>query len=94
MEGSETVTVSGTTTASGITTVNPATLTIIDNETPNNPPTGQPRITGTARVGQTLTAVTADIQDADGPGRLLVSVEGRRNEYRRGNGFKLHADQQ
>ena len=68
MEGSETVTVSGTTTASGITTVNPATLTIIDNETPNNPPKGQPRITGTARVGQTLTAVTTDIQDADGLG--------------------------
>ena len=68
MEGSETVTVSGTTTASGITTVNSATLTIIDNETPNKTPTGQPRITGTARVGQTLTAVTADIQDADGLG--------------------------
>ena len=68
MEGSETVTVSGTTTASGITTVNPATLTIIDNETPNNPPTGQPRIIGTERVGQTLTAVTTDIQDADGLG--------------------------
>ena len=68
MEGSETVTVSGTTTASGITTINPATLTITDDETPNNPPTGQPRITGTARVGQTLTAVTTDIQDADGLG--------------------------
>ena len=59
---------SGTTTASGITTINPATLTIIDNETPNNPPTGQPRITGTPQVGQTLTAVTTDIQDADGLG--------------------------
>ena len=68
MEGSETITVSGTTAASGITTVNPATLTIIDNDTPNNPPTGQPRITGTARVGQTLTAVTTDIQDANGLG--------------------------
>ena len=68
MEGSETVTVSGTTTVSGITTVNPATLTIIDDDTPNNPPMGQPRITGTARVGQTLTAVTTDIQDADGLG--------------------------
>ena len=66
MEGSETVTVSGT--ASGITTINPATLTITDDDTPNNPPTGQPRITGTARVGQTLTAVTTDIQDADGLG--------------------------
>ena len=68
MEGSETVTVSGTTTASGITTITAATLTITDDETPNNPPTGQPRITGTARVGQTLTAVTTDIQDADGLG--------------------------
>ncbi len=68
MEGSETVILSGTTTASGITTINPATLTITDDETPNNPPTGQPRITGTARVGQTLTAVTTDIQDADGLG--------------------------
>ena len=68
MEGSETVILSGTTTASGITTINPATLTITDDETPNNPPMGQPRITGTARVGQTLTAVTTDIQDADGLG--------------------------
>ena len=68
MEGSEMVILSGTTTASGITTINPATLTITDDETPNNPPTGQPRITGTARVGQTLTAVTTDIQDADGLG--------------------------
>ena len=68
MEGSETVTVSGTTTASGITTINPATLTIIDDDTPNKTPTGQPRITGTPQVGQTLTAVTTDIQDADGLG--------------------------
>ena len=68
MEGPETVTVSGTTTASGITTINPATLTITDDDTPNNPPTGQPRITGTPQVGQTLTAVTTDIQDADGLG--------------------------
>ena len=68
MEGSETVTVSGTTTASGITTINPATLTIIDDDTPNNPPAGQPRITGTPQVGQTLTAVTTDIQDVDGLG--------------------------
>ncbi len=68
MEGSETITVSGATAASGITTVNPATLTIIDNDTPNNPPTGQPRITGTARVSQALTAVTIDIQDDDGLG--------------------------
>ena len=71
MEGSETVTVSGTTTVSGITTINPATLTITDDDTPNNPPTGQPRITGTPQVGQTLTAVTTDIQDADGLGDFV-----------------------
>ena len=33
---------------------------------PNNPATGAPVITGTAEVGQTLTASTADIMDADG----------------------------
>ena len=66
MEGSETV--EGSETTSGITTINPATLTIIDDDTPNNPPTGQPRITGTPQVGQTLTAVTTDIQDTDGLG--------------------------
>ena len=33
---------------------------------PNNPATGVPTITGTAQVGQTLTAVTTDIMDADG----------------------------
>ena len=68
MEGSETVTLSGTTTASGITTINPATLTITDDDTPNRLATGQLMITGGARVGQTLTAVTTDIQDADGLG--------------------------
>ena len=34
--------------------------------TANNPATGAPTITGTAQVGQTLTAVTTDIRDADG----------------------------
>ena len=33
---------------------------------PNNPATGAPTITGTARVGETLTANTSNIQDADG----------------------------
>ena len=32
----------------------------------NEPPTGQPTISGTARFGQTLTASTANITDADG----------------------------
>ena len=34
--------------------------------TPNTAPTGAPTITGTAQVGQTLTAVTTGIADADG----------------------------
>ena len=33
---------------------------------PNNPATGAPTITGTAQVGETLTAVTTGIMDADG----------------------------
>ena len=33
---------------------------------PNNPATGVPTITGTAQVGETLTAVTTGIMDADG----------------------------
>ena len=33
---------------------------------PNNPPAGAPTITGTAQVGETLTAVTTAIMDADG----------------------------
>ena len=33
---------------------------------PNSPATGQPTITGTVQVGETLTAVTSDIEDDDG----------------------------
>ena len=33
---------------------------------PNNPATGAPTISGTAQVGETLTAATGDIMDADG----------------------------
>ena len=39
----------------------------------NDPPTGQPTISGTALVGQTLTADTSDIEDVDG----LVGVSYR-----------------
>ena len=35
-------------------------------QAPNNPPTGVPDISGTARVGETLAATTTDISDADG----------------------------
>ena len=39
----------------------------IDDE-PNNPATGRPTISGTPRVGQTLTAATSAIADSDGLG--------------------------
>ena len=38
----------------------------VTNNTGNTPATGAPTITGTAQVGQTLTAVTTGIRDADG----------------------------
>ena len=41
------------------------TGTITDND-PNNPATGKPRISGTAEVGQTLTADTSGISEPDG----------------------------
>ena len=42
-----------------------ATITLLDDET-TTAATGQPGISGTAAVGQTLTATTTDISDADG----------------------------
>ena len=41
------------------------TVTVTDA---NDPPTGQPEISGTAQVGETLTAATGDIADEDGLG--------------------------
>ena len=38
----------------------------IQLRTANNPPTGRPTISGTAQVGQTLTAATSGIMDSDG----------------------------
>ena len=46
----------------------------------NNPATGAPRITGTARVGETLTAVTTGIMDADG--LTLTGNRGLRQDIR------------
>ena len=39
---------------------------IIPDEESNTPATGEPTITGTIRVGETLTANTTDISDSDG----------------------------
>ena len=41
----------------------------------NNPATGAPAITGTAQVGETLTADTADIADADGLAKATFSYQ-------------------
>ena len=43
-----------------------ATDEVAAESTPNTPATGAPTISGTARVGETLTANTVDITDADG----------------------------
>ena len=50
---------------SGIT-IGGVTVTVTDNDTGNNPPTGAPAITGVPQVGKTLTASKGTIADADG----------------------------
>ena len=42
---------------------------------PNTPATGAPSITGTVRVGETLTAGTADISDGDGLGNAAFAYQ-------------------
>ena len=44
----------------------PATDAVAAAPTPNTPATGAPTITGTAQVGETLTANTSEVADADG----------------------------
>ena len=43
--------------------------------TPNNPPSGLPTITGTTTQGETLTANTSGISDADGPASLTFTYQ-------------------
>ncbi len=47
---------------------------------PNNPATGTPSITGTARVGETLTATTSGISDSDGLDNATFSYQWVRND--------------
>ena len=47
---------------------------------PNTPATGLPTITGTAQVGNTLTAVTTGIEDADGLDNVIFSYQWIRND--------------
>ncbi len=53
--------------SSGVVTTNVVTITVDDA---NDPATGAPVITGTAQVGQTLTATMGDIADEDHSGGL------------------------
>ena len=47
---------------------------------PNSPATGAPTVTGTAQVGQTLTADTSAIADADGLSNVSYSYQWIRND--------------
>ena len=67
---------------------------VTNNSITNTPATGAPTITGTATVGQTLTAVTTGIMDADGLRQLHVPVDpgGRHGRRHFGSdGEHLHA---
>ena len=48
------------------TLTSPATGAVAAAPTPNSPATGAPTISGTAQVGETLTANTSEVADADG----------------------------
>ena len=55
----------------------------VENNTPppaNSPATGQPTITGTAQVGDTLTASTSDIDDEDGLANVSFSYQWLAND--------------
>ena len=52
-----------------------ATAAVAAAPQPNNPATGAPAITGTAQVGETLTADTAGIADADGLSNVSYSYQ-------------------
>ena len=52
-----------------------ATDAVAAAPTPNSPATGAPAITGTAQVGETLTADTSGIADADGLGNVQYEYQ-------------------
>ena len=60
-------------------TLTSAATAAVDAE-PNSPATGTPTITGTAQVGQTLTADTSAIADADGLTNVSYSYQWIRND--------------
>ena len=60
-------------------TLTSAATAAVDAE-PNSPATGAPTITGTAQVGQALTADTSGIADADGLSNVSFSYQWIRND--------------
>ena len=64
LDGDRTVAITGS--RAGVDFGATQTITITDDERPNTPATGQPVITGTAEVGETLAAGQGDIDDDDG----------------------------
>ena len=64
LDGDRTVAITGS--RAGVVFGATQTITITDDERPNTPATGQPVITGTAEVGETLAAGQGDIDDIDG----------------------------
>ena len=59
----------------GETLTSAATDAVAAAPTPNSPATGAPTITGTAQVGETLTANTSGIADADGLGSVRYEYQ-------------------
>ncbi len=57
-----------------------ATAVVAAPTRPNNPATGAPTISGTAQVGQTLTAETSGIADTDGLDNATFSLQWTRND--------------
>ena len=71
---------------------NRSELTVPGPAAANTPATGAPSISGTARVGETLTVDTSGIDDEDGLANvsLQLPVDRRRRRYRRRNKRHLH----
>ena len=65
-------------TGNGETLTSAATAAVVAR--PNNPATGAPSITGTAQVGETLSADTSAIADADGLTNVSYSYQWIRND--------------
>ena len=61
-------------------TIHSVTATVNDNDTTNTPATGAPVVSGTAQVGETLTASTLGIADDDGLSNVSYSYQWVRND--------------